>query len=149
MFVPCAFHVFRRCPDATTQISQTSDDHVPSLSSSTGPWKVGTTHRARVTGYFMFDGLLQLSLRPSVLEQKFLQVGEVEVGELVKGTVKKLTDSAMFVSISGSVDGVVWPNHYADIPLKHPQKRFKPGASIKCRVSYTAILSFQFQLTSV
>lgn len=115
-------------------ISQVSDEHVPTLSASSGPWKVGTMHRARVTGYHPFDGLLQLSMKPSVLEQKFLQVGEVKVGEVIKGTVKKLTDSALFVSISGNVDGVIWPNHYADIHLKHPQKRFKPGGSIKCRI---------------
>ncbi|KAH9937237.1 U3 snoRNP-associated protein Rrp5 [Fomitopsis serialis] len=115
-------------------ISQVSDDHVPSLSSSSGHWKIGTVHKARVTGYFALDGCLQLSFRQSVLQQKFLQVGEVQVGELIKGTVKKLTESALFVSISGTVDGVIWPNHYADITLKHPQKRFKPGGSIKCRV---------------
>jgi rRNA biogenesis protein RRP5 len=105
------------------------------LSSSSGPWKVGTTHRARVTGYHPLDGLLQLSMKSSVLDQRFLQVGEVKVGEIIKGTVKKLTDSGLFVSISGNVDGVIWPNHYADIALKHPQKRFKAGGSIKCRVS--------------
>ncbi|OSX67310.1 hypothetical protein POSPLADRAFT_1127292 [Postia placenta MAD-698-R-SB12] len=108
-------------------ISQVSDEHVPSLSPSSGHWKVGTVHKARVTGHFHLDGCLQLSFRPSVLEQKFLQVGEVQVGELIKGTVKRLTDSALFVSMSGSVDGVVWPNHYADIALKHPQRRFRPG----------------------
>lgn len=75
-----------------------------------------------------------MSLRPSVLEKRFLQVSDVTVGEVVKGTIKKLTDSALFVSLSGNVDGVVWPIHFADIPLKHPQKRFKPGGSIKCRV---------------
>jgi rRNA biogenesis protein RRP5 len=74
-------------------------------------------------------------MRASVLEQRFIQVGEVQVGEVLKGTVKKLTDSALFVSISGNVDGVIWPTHYADIALKHPQKRFKPGGSLKCRVS--------------
>ncbi|KAI0720020.1 U3 snoRNP-associated protein Rrp5 [Cerioporus squamosus] len=115
-------------------ISQVSDEHVPTLSSSSGAWKLGTVHKARVTGYYPLDGILQLSLRPSVLAQKFLQVGDVQVGEVIKGTVKKLTDSALFVSISGNVDGVIWPNHYADITLKHPQKRFKPGGSIKCRV---------------
>ncbi|EIW64233.1 uncharacterized protein TRAVEDRAFT_138819 [Trametes versicolor FP-101664 SS1] len=115
-------------------ISQVSDEHVPTLSTTSGAWKVGTVHRARVTGYFPLDGLLQLSLKPSILAQKFLQVADVQVGELIKGTVKKLTDTALFVSISGNVDGVIWPNHYADIVLKHPQKRFKPGGSIKCRV---------------
>jgi len=74
-------------------------------------------------------------MRASVLKQKFLRVSDVQVGELLKGTVKKLTHNALFVSISGNVDGVVFPNHYADIILKHPQKRFKEGNSIKCRVS--------------
>ena len=81
--------------------------------------------------------ITSLSMKPSILEQKFLQVGEVKVGEVIKGTVKKLTETALFVSISGNVDGVIWPNHYADIHLKHPQKRFKPGGSIKCRVCAT------------
>jgi rRNA biogenesis protein RRP5 len=73
-------------------------------------------------------------MRLSVLEQKFLQVSDVQPGELIKGTIKKLTDSALFVSMSGSVDGIIFPNHYADITLKQPQRRFKAGASIKCRV---------------
>ncbi|KAH8099388.1 nucleic acid-binding protein [Cristinia sonorae] len=129
-------------------ISQTSDDHVPSLSSTSGPWKVGTIHRARVTGYFPLDGLLQLSLRQSVLEQKFLQVGEVQPGEVIRGTVKKLTDNALFVSISGNVDGVIWPNHYADIKLKHPQKRFKAGGTIKCRVLTVDVEKKRIALTA-
>lgn len=62
----------------------------------------------------------------------------------MKGTVKRLTDTALFVSISGNVDGVVWPNHFADIHLKHPQKRFKPGGSIKCRVSITYLFHNTF-----
>ncbi|KAI9461178.1 nucleic acid-binding protein [Russula earlei] len=115
-------------------ISHTSDEYVPSLSASSGAWKIGASHRARVIGYHPFDGILQLSMRASVLEQKFLRVSDVQVGELLKGTVKKLIDNALFVSISGSVDGVVFPSHYADIMLKHPQKRFKEGANIKCRV---------------
>ncbi|KAH7930532.1 hypothetical protein BV22DRAFT_1078692 [Leucogyrophana mollusca] len=115
-------------------ISQATDDHVPTLSPSSGPWRVGTIHRARVTGHHPFDGILQLSLRASILAQKFLQAGDVHVGEVLKGTVKSLTDTALFVSISGDVDGVIWPNHYADIALKQPGKRFKPGGSIKCRV---------------
>ncbi|KAM6498466.1 hypothetical protein JOM56_006414 [Amanita muscaria] len=114
-------------------ISHVSDDHVPSLDSR-GPWKQGSLHRARVTGYFALDGLLQLSLKSSVLNQAFLQVGDVEVGQVIKGTIKKLTDSGLFVTVSGKIEGVVWPNHYADIALKHPAKRFKQGASIKSRV---------------
>ena len=116
------------------QISNISDEHIPSLASNSGNWKIGTVHQARVTGFHLLDGLLQLSMKPSVLAQSFLRVDDVTVGDVVKGTVKKLTDSALFVSLNGSVDGVIWPTHYADIALKHPQKRFKQGATIKCRV---------------
>ncbi|TFK77280.1 hypothetical protein BDN72DRAFT_784291 [Pluteus cervinus] len=114
-------------------ISQISDEHLPTISNS-GPWKVGTLHQARVTGYFVFDGLLQLSLKKSTVNELLLQVTDVQVGETIKGTIKKLTDAGLFVAISSNIDGVVWPNHYADIALKHPSKRFKPGASIKCKV---------------
>lgn len=74
-------------------------------------------------------------MRSSVLEQKFLRVDDVQVGEMVKGTVRKLTDTSLFVRINGNVDGMIWPLHFADIVLKHPQKRFKKDADIKCRVS--------------
>ncbi|KAH0838161.1 hypothetical protein J3R83DRAFT_6412 [Lanmaoa asiatica] len=123
-------------------ISHVSDEHIPTLSVSSGPWKVNTFHKARVIGYHPFDGILQLSLRSSVLEQRFLQAGQVHVGEILKGIVKQLTDSALFVSISGNVDGVIWPVHYADIPLKHPSKKFKVGGSIKCRVRAGSVITF-------
>jgi rRNA biogenesis protein RRP5 len=97
---------------------------------------VGSVHEARVTGFHPMEEILQLSMKASTLSQKFLRVNDISIGEVVKGTVKKLCDSALFVSLNGSVDGVIWPNHYADILLKHPQKRFKPGSTIKCRVSY-------------
>lgn len=69
-----------------------------------------------------------------MLEQRFMLVSEVKIGEVMKGTITKLNDKGLFVNISGSVDGVVWPLHYADIQLKHPEKRFREGATIKVRV---------------
>ncbi|KDQ17789.1 hypothetical protein BOTBODRAFT_29943 [Botryobasidium botryosum FD-172 SS1] len=115
-------------------ISQVSDDHVPSLSATSGMWKVGTTHRARAVGFSALDGILLISLQPSILDQKFLQVADVHVGEVIKATVIRLADVGLFLSVSNNVEGVVWPTHFADIKLKHPERRFKPGATVKCRV---------------
>ncbi|GAA5875823.1 hypothetical protein JCM1840_003525 [Sporobolomyces johnsonii] len=114
-------------------ISRITDDHLNTIPKA-GPWKVGSVHRARVVGYSAVDGLVQLSLQPSVLGMSFLRVGDVKVGEVVKGTVKRLSESALFVDIAGNVDGVVWPLHYADIRLKHPEKKFKPGQVVKARI---------------
>lgn len=69
------------------EIRHVSDEHVPSLSPSIGQWKIGTVHRARVTGFHALDGILQLSMQQSVLEQKFLQVQDVTVGEVLKVVV--------------------------------------------------------------
>ncbi|GAA6020638.1 hypothetical protein JCM10207_007806 [Rhodosporidiobolus poonsookiae] len=118
---------------AFVHISRITDDHLNTIPKA-GPWRVGTSHAARVVGYSSVDGLVQLSLQPSVLEQKFLRVADVKVGEVVKGTVKRLSDTALFVSISGNVDGVVWPLHYADIRLKHPEKKFKLGQAVTGRI---------------
>ncbi|RXW22586.1 hypothetical protein EST38_g3267 [Candolleomyces aberdarensis] len=114
-------------------ISHVSDDHLPSLANSS-PWKLDTLHRGRVTGYHGFDGMLQISLKPSIFEHEFLQLTDFKAGQLVKATIKNVSDSALFVSLPGNIDAVVWPNHFADIRLKHPAKRFKPGANIKCKV---------------
>jgi rRNA biogenesis protein RRP5 len=115
-------------------ISHLTDERLASLSHSTVQFKAGTYHRARVIGHSPLDGVLLLSFEPKVLAQVFMAVGELEVGQVLKGTVKRLSDKALFVNVQGSVDGVVWPLHYADIRLKHPEKRFKPGSSVKARV---------------
>ncbi|KDE07886.1 hypothetical protein MVLG_01797 [Microbotryum lychnidis-dioicae p1A1 Lamole] len=114
-------------------ISKLTDDHLVFIPKN-GPWKVGSLHRARVIGFSALDGLVQVSLQPSVLERAFMRVSDVRVGEVIRGTVGRLTDTALFVSISGNVDGVVWPIHYADIRLRHPERKFKPGASVKARI---------------
>ncbi|BGP24084.1 U3 snoRNP-associated protein Rrp5 [Rhodotorula toruloides] len=118
---------------AFVHISRITDDHLSTIPKA-GPWQIDTVYPARVVSLSPLDSLVQLSLQPSVLSQSFLRVQDVRVGEEVKGTVKVLKDNALFVSIGGSVDGVVWPLHYADIRLKHPEKKFKPGQAVKARV---------------
>lgn len=117
-----------------SQISHLSDEHLPALTHHTKQFGVGTVHRARVIGHSPFDGVLLLSLEQKVLDQVFMQVDELQVGKVLKGTIRALTDKALFVNLQGSVDGVVYPIHYADIQIKHPEKRFKVGNAVRCRV---------------
>jgi rRNA biogenesis protein RRP5 len=135
------------------QISHVADERPAALSATSGTWRVGTKHKARVIGHSPMDGVIMLSFEKRVLEQRFMQVSEIKVGEVMKvrravfalirfyltrfisqGTISRFTDKAIFINVSGSVDGVVWPLHYADIQLKHPEKRFKAGNTVKCRV---------------
>lgn len=118
----------------TVHISDVADEHVASLPDSSGPYKVGTVQRARVIGHNPLDGTLRCSMKESVLSQKWLKADDIQVGSLVKGTVISLNEKGLFVSLSGNVHAIVWPNHYADIPLKHPERKFRVGKLIKCRV---------------
>ncbi|OWT39295.1 rRNA biogenesis protein RRP5 [Cryptococcus neoformans Bt1] len=117
-------------------ISHLADERIPVLSNATPQFKAGTLHRARVIGHSPMDGVLLLSFEQSVLSQLFMQVSELKIGQQLKGTIRRLTDKMLFVNVHGNVDGIVHPTHYADIRLKHPQKRFKPEASVKARVLY-------------
>ncbi|KAF6766586.1 hypothetical protein DFP72DRAFT_867062 [Ephemerocybe angulata] len=103
-------------------ISQVSDDHLPTLTTS-GPWKVNTLHRGRI------------ALKPSVFEQEFLQLTDFQVGEPVKATIKTVSEHCLSSSnCLATLTAVVWPNHFADIKLKHPGRRFKPESTLKCKV---------------
>ncbi|EJU00095.1 U3 snoRNP-associated protein Rrp5 [Dacryopinax primogenitus] len=115
-------------------IANISDEHIPALSATSGAWKVGTKHDARVLGFYALDGLLRLSLKPSQLERRFVQTGDFTPGEIVKGAIENLTDVGMFVDVGGDISGRVALDQLADIELKHPEKRFKAGASVKCRI---------------
>ncbi|KAF8755922.1 S1 RNA binding domain [Rhizoctonia solani] len=119
---------------AFVHISQISDSLIPQLSSTSGTWRLGSSHRARVIGYHALDGLLLLSFKPSVLELEYMQVADVEVGKRLKGTIVRLRESGLVVALSDKVTGLVTPQHYADIKLKHPERKFKEGATIKCQV---------------
>ncbi|KAG8742229.1 rRNA biogenesis protein rrp5 [Ceratobasidium sp. 414] len=116
--------------DGFVHISQIADSLVPQLSSTSGTWRVGSTHRARVTGHHALDGLVLLSLQPSLLELVYMQAGDVSAGETVKGTIKKLKEKGLVVALSDKVTGFVGPDHYADIRLKHPERKFKEGATV-------------------
>jgi rRNA biogenesis protein RRP5 len=117
-----------------THISACSDSHVASLPSDTGPFRVKTKHQARVVGHSPTDNILQLSFQQSVLSKSFMRVSEVMIGEVIKCTIKSISLKSIILDINGAVDGVVFPLHFADIPLKKPEKKYKVGQSVRARV---------------
>ncbi|KAA1103709.1 rRNA bioproteinsis protein rrp5 [Puccinia graminis f. sp. tritici] len=124
-------------PVAFAHIATISDSFLSCLSKDSGPYKVGTTHKARVTGVSPVDGVLQLTLQPSVVEQAYMRSEDIPIGALMNGTIKKLTATNLIVRIEGGHDAVVWPDHYSDVKHAHPEKKFAPGAKVKARVLYT------------
>ena len=133
-------------------ISKVADGKVESLSESTGPYKLGSVHKARIIGYNLMDGLFIVSLEPKVIDQPFLRLEDVKVGQVVKGTVEKLMVNekgvnGVLVNIADGITGLVPEVHLADIVLQHPERKFKEGLAVTARVLSTFPEKRQLRLT--
>ncbi|KAJ1335486.1 rRNA biogenesis protein RRP5 [Microdochium nivale] len=133
-------------------VSRVKDGKVDMLSATTGPFKVGSEHQGRVVGYNALDGLFQLSFEKTVLEQPFLRIEDVPVGDVVHGEIEKLSISqegvsGLLVKLAEGVSGFVPEAHMSDVRLQHPEKKFHPGLKVKARVLSTDSVKRQVRLT--
>lgn len=133
-------------------ISKISDGKIETLTEFIGKYKVGSVHKARVIGYNPMDGLFIVSMEPKVIEQPFLRMEDVKVGQVLKGTVEKMMlgsngVSGVIVKIAEGITGLVPEVHLADIHLQHPEKKFKEGTLVTARVLSTHPEKRQIRLT--
>lgn len=133
-------------------ISRIADGRIDDLAQDTGPYKAGTVHKARVIGYNYMDGLFIVSLEPKIIAQPFLSIDDVQVGQIVKGTVEKLLlkesgISGIIISLAEGITGLVPEIHFSDIHLQHPERKFKEGATVTARVLSTSPAERQLRLT--
>ncbi|KAL8725782.1 MAG: hypothetical protein Q9181_006288 [Wetmoreana brouardii] len=133
-------------------ISRITDSKIETLAEETGPYKIGSKHKARVIGYNYMDGLYIVSMEAKVIAQPFLNIEDVQVGQVVKGTIEKLLInengvSSIIVSIAEGITGLVPEIHFSDIHLQYPEKKFKEGSSVTARVLSTLPAKRQLRLT--
>ncbi|KAG0334330.1 rRNA biogenesis protein rrp5 [Podila humilis] len=132
-------------------ISRIADERIARITEH-GKYKVTSTHRAVVLGYDPVDGLFQLSLQSSVIDQPFLRVADVEIGSVVKGTVTKRTEKGVVVRLAKNISGFVPLIHCVENTMttstkKHLEEKFKDGKVVKCRVLSTDSIENRIILT--
>ena len=137
---------------AFAHISQLSDSKVESLSADSGAFKIGSKHRARVIGFNPIDGLFLVSLEKHVLDQLFLRVEDVPVGSVVKGKVDRLIINdrgvgGVLISLADAISGLAPTMHMSDVPLQHPERKFREGLSVTARVLSTDPATHRIRLT--
>lgn len=133
-------------------VSKIADKKIDSLAESTGPYKVGSVHKARVIGFNAMDGLFIMTMEEKIISQPFLRVEDVEVGQVLEGTIEKMIVDATGVSglilrIAEGISGLVPDTHFADVRLQHPEKKFKEGNKVTARVLSTNLDKRQIRLT--
>ncbi|KAK6088407.1 S1 RNA binding domain-containing protein [Seiridium cupressi] len=133
-------------------ISRLKDGKVDMISESSGSFQVGSVHPGRVVSYNPVDGLFQLSFEKHLLEQAFLRIEDIPVGQVVNGDIEKLVIgqegvSGLLVKLAEGITGFVPEIHLADVKLQHPEKKFREGMKIKARVISTDAVKRQVRLT--
>ncbi|CDK24481.1 unnamed protein product [Kuraishia capsulata CBS 1993] len=98
-------------------------------------FKIGSEHKARVLGYSWADNALTLTLDKKQIEQKYLRVQDIPIGEAVVGEVVRLiTDNGLILKIFDDFEAFVPRSHMSDIKLIYPERKFKIGSMVKARV---------------
>lgn len=125
---------------AFAHISQVSDSRIDSLSSSTGSYKVDSVHKVRILGFNPVDNVYYVSLKQSVLDQPFLRLEDLTLGETVKGKVERLIlggskgVTGILVKLTENISGLVPEMHMSDVALQHPERKYREGFPITVRV---------------
>ncbi|KAF2773115.1 nucleic acid-binding protein [Teratosphaeria nubilosa] len=125
---------------AFAHISQISDTRIDVLTSASGPYKLDSDHKVRIISYSPVDDVYYVSLKESVLEQTYLRLEDLSVGEVVNGKVERLIlggktgITGILVRLSDSITGLVPEAHLSDVQLQHPERKFREGYPVKARV---------------
>ena len=98
--------------------------------------RIGTAHKCRVVSYNLLDDTLLVSMRESVIEEKFLNFKFVKVGDVVQGKIVSRSDKGLLVSLSPHVRGFCHKGQYSerDKQSKYKQKRLQEGCEDTFRV---------------
>ncbi|XP_030058666.1 protein RRP5 homolog [Microcaecilia unicolor] len=97
-------------------------------------FKKGCTRTGRVVDFSPMDEIALLSLRMHVIEAPFLRHQDILPGQLIEGKVTALKTFGMLVCVSDHLTGLVPSLHLADVLLKQPEKKYRIGNQIPCRV---------------
>jgi rRNA biogenesis protein RRP5 len=97
-------------------------------------YAAGTSHPARVLGFDLLDQMVHFSMQPSIMELPFLRISDMSVGQLIRCHVLRIIPQGLQVAITDTIRGLVPLMHLSDIAIKKPEKMFKEGQKISCRV---------------
>ncbi len=121
--------------DGLLHISEMSDKHIKHPSDL---FKTGDIIEVRIKEVDLERKRIALTKRttdaPKRAERKFTELGDIEIGSVVSGTVRNVTDFGCFVDIGAKQDGLLHISEMSDTRIGHPSELFKTGDAIEVRI---------------
>lgn len=93
---------------------------------------------ARIIQSSTVDGVVDLSLKKSIVDNEYYTYDNIMPGTLVECTIESFKEKGVWVRIGNTIispiKGFLNNIHLADVILKHPDRVFSVGDVISCRV---------------
>ena len=116
------------------QISNVSDTRVEKLETTFSRRQVVD---ARVLGHRTVDGIVAVSLKPSVVDAPFFSVDDIPVGELIDATVAEVDltlHGGATLTLGPGLKGTVPITHCSDAGTALAARKLRVGQRVKARV---------------
>jgi predicted RNA-binding protein with RPS1 domain len=108
-------------------ISKVSDKRVTNLG---GTYNVGSRIRARCIGVSPLDGVVSVTLNPTVIDQDIMWYDDLSAGKVVTGEVLAIEAFGLKVKLAPNVRAICPTLHLADTNVSDPSKKFTGNALI-------------------
>ncbi|GAV30153.1 hypothetical protein PMKS-003660 [Pichia membranifaciens] len=97
-------------------------------------FKIGSTHKARVLNYSMFDNLYILTLDQVKIDVTYLRANDIPVGHKITCEIEKVSAAGITVKLENDFKAIVPAFQISDIKLVYPERKFKIGSKVKARI---------------
>ncbi|KAK3601363.1 hypothetical protein CHS0354_037678 [Potamilus streckersoni] len=99
-------------------------------------FQIGSLYRCRIMGFNPLENQVAVTLKQSILEQKYLRLADIKPGKIVQCTIKAIHSKGVSVKVVKGITGFIPTMHLTDVTLKNPEKKFKINDKLKCRVLF-------------
>ncbi|XP_074640750.1 protein RRP5 homolog isoform X2 [Tubulanus polymorphus] len=115
-------------------VREISDETVNEDSQPLNDFHINQKVKCRVIDFDFIDNQARLSMKKNVIEMKYMSLADINIGDIVEVTIKKLEPKRLVVKLSDWLSGLIFPMHYSDATIQHPEKFFTEGEKLTCRI---------------
>jgi rRNA biogenesis protein RRP5 len=87
-----------------------------------------------VLSYSYVDGLANVTMKQSQLDEPFLRYEDLQVGSVVAGKIAAVHQKGVEIKLTSTIKAFCPRIHLADSVVSDPESRFKVGSEVSCRV---------------
>lgn len=116
--------------------SKSGSDEENKVDLETEEYKEGSEHLARILAVSQMDGLAYLSFNRDVIEQQYMSLQEIKIGDVVRNATidRIMPKGGVLVRLSTSIVGIAQDLQLSDVAMKNPEQKYKVGQKVSCRV---------------